>query len=70
MSKYLIVQFPDNTYGVMKKTLFCKSYLSNRDWNHWWSTQDWIYQACRFDKLCDAQIALTFVKREFKEFNN
>jgi hypothetical protein len=70
MAKYKVVQFPDNTYGVLKKGWFSKSYLSIRNWNNWWSDDEWIYASCRFEKLCDAQNALNFVKREFKEFNN
>lgn len=69
MSKYAVVQFPDKTYGIQKTFLFFKSYLSHRNWRHWWSDDEMIYASCRFEYLCDAENALQFVSRNFKVFD-
>ena len=70
MTRYLIVQFPDNTYGVQKKTLFGKSYLSVRSWAYWHDSDEFIYGSCRFDKMQDAKNAMLFVKHEYKELSD
>lgn len=70
MNRYSIVQFPDNTYGVQKKTLFGKSYLSVRNLSFWHNDDEYIYGSCRFDKMQDARNAMLFVKRGYKELSD
>lgn len=67
MAKYTIVQFPDNTYGLQKKTWFDKRYLSKNNWNHCFEQAEYIYSYCRFETLYAAQNALAFIKQEYKE---
>jgi len=67
VAKYTIVMFPDDTYGVQRKSLFNKSYLSTYNFGNWYENTDYIYEHCRFTTLKEAANALLFVEGNFLE---
>lgn len=64
MAKYSIVQFPDNTFGVERKTLFSTKYKSAYR-GSWYDESEHIRSSCRFDTLEKAQKELAWVTKQF-----
>lgn len=64
MAKYSIVQFPDKTFGVERKTLFSTKYKSAYSGN-WHYEPEHIKSFCRFDTIEDAQKEFIWVTKQF-----
>ena len=70
MSKYKVIQFPDNTYGVMKKTFFGRKMYARNYKTHYPISSNDIHEIYRYGRHENYEQALetaNWMNREFKE---